>query len=90
MLRYDYVMPDAVNYVLLAEDFRLFVATTCQTLVDVRSVSPVLTSGTHFLSVSGNQHQYCCLQALTTDISTPADIAPRTLETIIFYCLWAI
>jgi len=27
------------------------------TMVDVRSVSPVLTSGTHFLSISGNQHQ---------------------------------
>ena len=29
----------------------------CQTMVDVRSVSPVLTSRTHFLSISGNQHQ---------------------------------
>ena len=27
-----------------------------------------------------------CLQALTKNISTPADIAPSTLETIIFYC----
>ena len=27
-----------------------------------------------------------CLQALTEDISTPADIAPSALETIIFYC----
>ena len=27
-----------------------------------------------------------CLQALTKDISTPADIAPSALETIIFYC----
>jgi len=27
------------------------------TQVDVRSVSPVLTSGTHFLSISGNEHQ---------------------------------
>ena len=34
-----------------------FLATTCQTMVDVRSVSPVLTCGTHFLSISGNQHQ---------------------------------
>ena len=32
-------------------------ATTRQTTVDVRSVSPVLTSGTHFLSISGSQHQ---------------------------------
>ena len=32
-------------------------ATTCQTVVDVRSVSPVLAYGTHFLSISGNQHQ---------------------------------
>jgi len=32
-------------------------ATTRQTTVDVRSVSPVLTSGTHFLSISGKQHQ---------------------------------
>ena len=31
-----------------------------------------------------------CLQALTEDISTPADIAPSALETIVFYCLWAI
>jgi len=54
-------------------------------MVDVRSVSPVLTSGTHFLSISGNQH-HSCLQALTKDISTPADIAPSALETIIFYC----
>ena len=30
---------------------------TCQTTVDVRFVSPVLMSGTHFLSISGNQHQ---------------------------------
>jgi len=36
---------------------RFFTATTCQTMVDVRSVSPVLASGTHFLSISGNQHQ---------------------------------
>ena len=35
----------------------IFLATTCQTMVDVRSVSPVLASGTHFLSISGNQHQ---------------------------------
>jgi len=27
-----------------------------------------------------------CLQALTEDISTPADIAPSALETIVFYC----
>jgi len=27
-----------------------------------------------------------CLQALTKDISTPADIAPSALETTIFYC----
>jgi len=27
-----------------------------------------------------------CLQALTKDISTPADIASSALETIIFYC----
>jgi len=53
-------------------------------MVDVRSVSPILMSGTHFLSISGNQHQQ--LQALTKDISTPADIAPTALETIIFYC----
>ena len=33
--------PDAVNYVLLAEDLWIFLATTCQTMVDVRS-SPVL------------------------------------------------
>ena len=26
-----------------------------------------------------------CLQALTEDISTPADIAPSALETIVFY-----
>jgi len=43
-------------------------------------------SGTHFLSISGNQHQYSCRQALTKDISTPADIAHSALETIIFYC----
>ena len=35
----------------------VYVATTCQTMVDVRSVLPVLTSGTHFLSISGNKHQ---------------------------------
>jgi len=29
---------------------------------------------------------YSCRQALTKDISTPADIAPSALETIIFYC----
>jgi len=51
-------------------------------MVDVRSVSPVLTSGTHLLSISGNQ------QALTKDIATPADIAATALglRTIIFYC----
>ena len=27
-----------------------------------------------------------CLQALTKDISTPADIAPSALETVVFYC----
>ena len=76
------MFPDAVNYVLLAEDFLIFLATTCQSMVDVRSVSPVLTSGTHLLSISGNQ------QALTKDISTPADIAATALglRTIIFYC----
>jgi len=32
-----------------------------------------------------------CLQALTEDISTPADITPSALETIIFFIvLWAI
>jgi len=31
------MLPDAVNYVLLAEDFWIFLATTCQTRVDVRS-----------------------------------------------------
>ena len=30
-----------------------------------------------------------CLQAITKDISTPADIAPSALETIIFYCFVA-
>jgi len=50
-------VPGAVNYVLLADDFRIFLAATCQTMVDVRSVSPVATSGTYFLSKSGNQHQ---------------------------------
>ena len=51
------MLTDAVNYVRLAEDFWIFLATTCQTMVDVCSVSPVLTSGTHFLSISGNEHQ---------------------------------
>ena len=51
------MLPGTVNYVLLAEDLWIFLATTCQTMVDVRSVSPVFTSGTHFLSISGNQHQ---------------------------------
>ena len=58
-------------------------------MVDVRYVSPVLTCGTHFLSISGNQHQYlvASLQALTKDISTPADIARSALETnFLFYC----
>ena len=55
-------------------------------MVDVRSVSPVLTCGTHFLSISGNK-------ALTKDISTPVDIAPRAIETIpgnviLFYGLY--
>jgi len=50
-------------------------------MVDVRSVSSVLTSGTHF-PININS----CLQALTKDISTPADIAPSALETTIFYC----
>ena len=27
-----------------------------------------------------------CLQALTKEISTPLDIAPSALETIVFYC----
>ena len=27
-----------------------------------------------------------CLQALTKKISTPVDIAPSALETIVFYC----
>jgi len=56
-----------------------------QTMVDVRSVSPVLTSGTHFLSISGNNIN-SCLQALAKDISTAAYIAPSALGTIIFYC----
>jgi len=51
------MLPDAVNYVLLAEDFWIFLVTMCHTMVDVRSVSPVLTSGIHFLSISGNQHK---------------------------------
>ena len=55
-------------------------------MVHVRSVLPVLMSGTHSLNISGNQ-RHSCLQALTKDISTPADIAPSALETIIFYCL---
>jgi len=81
------MLPGAINYVLLAEDFGIFFATTCQTMVDVRSVSPVLTSGTHFLSISAINVN-SCLQALTKDISTPADIAPSALETIIFYCFF--
>jgi len=51
------MLPDAVNSVLLAEDFWIFLAKTCRTMVDVHSVSPVLTSGTHFFSISGNRHQ---------------------------------
>ena len=43
-------LPGAVNYVLLADDFCIFLATARQTTVDVRSV----TSGTHFL------HSICC------------------------------
>jgi len=62
----------------------MFPAATCQTMVDVHSVSPVRMSGTLNSSASGNQS--ICLQALTKDISIPADIAPSALETIIFYC----
>ena len=29
------MLPDAVNYVLLAEDFGILLATTCQTLVEL-------------------------------------------------------
>jgi len=77
------MLPDSVNYVLLAEDFWIFLATTCQTMVDVRSVLPVLTCELTSWTYPANNS---CLQALTKDISTPADIVPSALETIVFYC----
>jgi len=46
-----------------------------------RSLRLELTSGA-YPAISINS----CLQALTKDISIPADIAPSALETIIFYC----
>ena len=57
-------------------------------MVNVRSVSSVLTrvrlelTSRAYTAINVNS----CLQALTKDISTPADIAPSALETIIFYC----
>ena len=58
-------------------------------MVNVRSVSPVLTPGTHFLSnpaINVNS----CLQALTKDISAAEDTAPSALDTIVFYCFMLI
>ena len=77
------MLPDAVNYVLLADDFRIFLATTC--ILFRRFLRLELTSSA-YPAINFN----CCLQALTKDISARADIAPSALETIIFYCLWAI
>ena len=37
-------------------------------------------------SSGGAERRDSCLQALTEDISTPADVAPSALETIIFDC----
>ena len=76
---------------LLAEDFWIFLATTCQTTVDVRflfrrSLRLELTSWAY---PAININRPSCLQALTKDISTPADIAPSALETRIFYCFMA-
>jgi len=56
-------------------------------MVDVRSVLPVLIlclelTSWAYPAININS----CLQALTKDISAPADIASSALETIIFYC----
>ena len=61
-----------------------FLATTCQTMVDVfcRSLRVELSSWA-YPAININS----CLQALTKDICTRADIAPSALETIIFYCV---
>ena len=63
----------------------LFLATTCQTwstcILFRQSLHLELTSWA-YPAININS----CLQALTKDISTLADIAPSALETIIFYC----
>ena len=79
------MLPGAVNYVLLAEDFWIFLATTCQTMVDVRSVFfrslRVQLTSWAYPAININS----CLR-FAEDISTPADIAPSAIETIVFYC----
>ena len=82
------MLPDAVNYVLLVEDFRTFEFSSLQhvklwstCVLFRRSLRLELTSWA-YAAININS----CLQALTKDISTPADIAPSTLETTILYC----
>ena len=41
-----------------------------QTMVDVRSVSPVLMSRTHFLSISGNQHYVTSVKHFMCSLKT--------------------
>jgi len=77
------MLPDAVNYVLLAFEFsslqHVKLWSTC--VLFRRSLRLELTSWEYpAINVNG------CLQALTRNISTPADIAPSALETVIFYC----
>jgi len=84
--------PDAVDYVLLAEDVsnygrRAFFFAgpyVWNSLSLRRALRLELTSWAYpAINING------CLQALTEDISTPADIAPSALETIISYCFMA-
>jgi len=79
------MLPGAVNYVLLAENFSYFprynMSNYGRRAFCFAGLRLELTFWA-YPAININS----CLQAFTKDISTPADIAPSALETIIFYC----
>jgi len=99
------MLPDTINYVLLAEDLNFprfyntsnygrrafcfagpYVLNSLFEHIRQSTFNTCSTSGHHIFACPTH---YCpssvnCFQALTKDISTPADIAPSALETIVF------
>ena len=78
-------------YVLLAEDFWIFLATTRQTLTCTDMLTCILFRRSLRLELTSWAYPAIninsCLQALTKDISTPADIAPGYVSALTYYLL---